>query len=211
MTIEWPRYLALTLMVLAVAYGYCKGRKASLVSGQSLAWTNIPLIALAIISIGPSIYAVILYFTYRFGLVQPSPPGYRFGSFVYFLPADFALINWAFVPLYVVCRVWPNRDAARPAMWFSVVAMSVPAAVLFGLAPEMISSAFDAGQGIGIIEAMLLWPPIAMIVPGIASMIIDAGTSSMFLLMALTGLLPTLGLMAWLMGQFAGRMVPKPR
>jgi hypothetical protein len=96
-------------------------------------------------------------------------------------------------------------------MWFSVVAMSVPAAVLFGLAPEMISSAFDAGQGIGIIEAMLLWPPIAMIVPGIASMIIDAGTSSMFLLMALTGLLPTLGLVAWLVGQFAGRMVPKPR
>ena len=80
-------------MVLAVAYGYRKGRKASLVSGQSLAWTNIPLIALAIISIGPSIYAVILYFTYRFGLVQPSPPGYRFGSFVYFLPADFALIQ----------------------------------------------------------------------------------------------------------------------
>jgi hypothetical protein len=104
MIIEWSRYLALILMLLAVVYGYRKGRNASVVSGQSLAWTNIPLIALAIISIGPSIYAVILYLTYRFGLVQPHAPGYSFGSFVYFLPVDFALINWAFVPLYVVCR-----------------------------------------------------------------------------------------------------------
>jgi hypothetical protein len=129
MAMDWPRYLALILMLLAVVYGYRKGRNASVVSGQSLAWTNIPLIALAIISIGPSICAVILYLTYRFGLVQPHAPGYRFGSFVYFLPVDFALINWAFVPLYVVCRIWPNLGAARLAMWFSVVAMSLPGAV----------------------------------------------------------------------------------
>jgi hypothetical protein len=105
MIIEWSRYLALILMLLAVVYGYRKGRNASVVSGQSLAWTNIPLIALAIISIGPSIYAVILYLTYRFGLVQPHAPGYSFGSFVYFLPVDFALINWAFVPLYELVPV----------------------------------------------------------------------------------------------------------
>jgi hypothetical protein len=209
MTIEWPRHLALLLMLLAVLYGYCKGRTASVASGQSLAWTNIPLIALAIISIGPSLYAVILYLTYKFGLVQPHAPGYRFGSFVYSLPAEFALINWAFVPLYVVCRVWPKLGAARLAMWFSVVAMSVPAAILFGLAPEMISSAVDSGQGIGIIEAVLLWSPIAMIWPGLASIMIDADTDVMFVLMALTGLLPTLGLMAWLMGQLAARHVRK--
>jgi hypothetical protein len=207
MMIEWPRHLALILMLLAVVYGYCKGRNASVGRGQSLAWTNIPLIALAIISIGPSLYAVILYLTYRFGLVQPDAPGYRFGSFVYFLPVDFALMNWAFVPLYVVCRIWPDRGAARPAMWFSVVAMSVPCAVLFALAPEMVSSARDAGQGIGIIEAVLLWSPIAAIVPGVASMIIDADTALMSVLMALAGFLPVLGLMAWLLGQFAGRAV----
>jgi hypothetical protein len=209
MIIEWPRYLALILMLLAVVYGYRKGRNASVVSGQSLAWTNIPLIALAIISIGPSIYAVILYLTYRFGLVQPHAPGYSFGSFVYFLPVDFALINWAFVPLYVVCRIWPNLGAARLAMWFSVVAMSVPGVVLFGLAPEMVSSAFDRGQGIGVIEAELLWSPISMIWPGITSIIFGAGIAFMFVLMALTGFLPILGLIAWLAGQLVGWVVRK--
>jgi hypothetical protein len=209
MIIEWSHYLALILMLLAVVYGYRKGRNASVVSGQSLAWTNIPLIALAIISIGPSIYAVILYLTYRFGLVQPHAPGYSFGSFVYFLPVDFALINWAFVPLYVCCRIWPNLGAAPLAMWFSVVAMSVPGVVLFGLAPEMVSSAFDSGQGIGVIEAELLWSPIAMIWPGIASIIFDADTAFAFVLMALTGFLPILGLIAWLVGQLVGWAVRK--
>jgi len=194
-------------MLLAVVYGHCKGRSAAAVSGQSLAWTNIPLIALAIISIGPSIFAVILYLTYRFGLVQPPARGFRFGSFVYSLPVDFALMNWAFVPLYVVCRIRPNLGAARLAMWFSVVVISVPNVVLFGLAPEMISSAYDSGQGIGIIQAVLLWPPIAMIWPGLASLIIDADTSLMFVLMALTGVLPTLGLVTWA-GRLVGRAVP---
>jgi hypothetical protein len=207
MIIEWPRSIALILMLLAVVYGYRKGRNASVVSGQSLAWTNIPLIALAIISIGPSVYAVILYLTYRFGLVQPHAPGYRFGSFVYLLPVDLALINWAFVPLYVVCRTWPKLGAARFAMWFSVVAMSVPGAVLFALAPEMISSAFDSGQGIGIIEAVLFWSPINW--PPLTSIIIDAPVAFMFVLMALTGFLPILGLIAWLAGQLVGRVVPK--
>ena len=209
MIIEWSHYLALILMLLAVVYGYRKGRNASVVSGQSLAWTNIPLIALAIISIGPSIYAVILYLTYRFGLVQPHAPGYSFGSFVYFLPVDFALINWAFVPLYVVCRIWPNLGAAPLAMWFSVVAMSVPGVVLFGLAPEMVSSAFDSGQGIGVIEAELLWSPISMIWLGITSIIFGAGIDFMFVLMALTGFLPILGLIAWLVGQLVGWVVRK--
>jgi hypothetical protein len=118
-------------------------------------------------------------------------------------------MNWAFVPLYVVCRVWPKLGAARIAMWFSVVAMSVPAAILFALAPEMISSAFDAGQGIGIIEAALFWSPLSMIWPGLASIIIDADTAFMFVLMALTGFLPNLGLIAWLVGQLAGRSVHK--
>jgi len=117
-------------------------------------------------------------------------------------------MNWAFVPLYVVCRVRPNLGAARLAMWFSVVVMSVPNLVLFGLAPEMISSAYDSGQGIGIIQAVLLWPPIAMIWPGLASLIIDADTSLMFVLMALTGVLPTLGLVTWVAGRLVGRAVP---
>jgi hypothetical protein len=196
-SVEWPRYLVLTVLMLLVAFGYFRGH------GRSPAWTNIPLIALAIISIGPSVFAVILYLSYKFGLAQPSAPGYRFGSFIYFLPADFALLNWAFVPLYVIGRIW-HAGSARPAMWFAVVAMSVPNIVLFGLAPEMVSNARDAGQGIGIIEAVLLWSPIQMIWPGIYAIVDAAGFEYFFVLNALTGFLPILGLAAWSLGRFVG-------
>jgi hypothetical protein len=199
--VEWPRYLVLIVLLLLAAFGYWRGR------GHAPAWTNIPLIALAILSIGPSVCAVILYLSYEVGLIQPSAPGYRFGSFVYFLPADFALLNWAFVPLYVVGRIRPPAGSARLAMWFAVVAMSLPNVVLFGLAPEMVSNARDAGQGIGIIEAVLLRSPIEAIFPGIFAIVDAAGFEYSFVLNALTGFLPILGLVAWLLGQFAGRQV----
>ena len=199
--LEWPRYLALIVLLLLAAFGYRRGRS------RAPAWTNIPLIALAILSIGPSVCAVILYLSYKFGLMQPSAPGYHFSSFVYSLPVDFALQNWAFVPLYVVGRIWPHAGSARLAMWFAVVAMSVPNVVLFGLAPEMISSARDAGQGIGIIQAMLLWSPIQTILPGIFAIADAAGFQYSFILYALTGFLPILGLVAWLLGQLVGRLV----
>ncbi|MET0679024.1 MAG: hypothetical protein ABW175_24765 [Bradyrhizobium sp.] len=199
--VEWPRYLALMVLLLLVAFGYCRGRS------RSPAWTNIPLIALAILSIGPSVCAVILYFLYKFGLIQPGAPGYQFGSFVYSLPADFALLNWAFVPLYVVGRIRPHAGSARLAMWFAVVAMSVPNVVLFGLAPEMISNARDAGQGIGIIEAVLLWSPIQTILPGNLAIVDSAGFEYSFVVNALTGLLPTLGLVAWLLGRLVGGQI----
>ena len=112
-SVEWPNYLALMVLLLLVVFGYCWGRR------DSLAWSNIPLVALAIISIGPSVCAVILYFAYKFGLSEPPARGYKFGSFVYSLPVDFALLNWAFVPLYVVGRIWPHVGSARLAMWFA--------------------------------------------------------------------------------------------
>ena len=203
-SVEWPRHLVLIVLLLLVAFGYFRGRS------RSPAWTNIPLIALAILSIGPSVCAVILYFSYEFGLIQPGAPGYRFGSFVYSLPADFVLLNWAFVPLYVVGRIWPRAGSARLAMWFAVVAMSVPNLVLFGLAPEMISNARDAGQGIGVIEAVLLWSPIQTILPGIYAIVDAAGFEYSFVINALTGFLPILGLVAWLFGKLVGWQFEPP-
>lgn len=164
------------LMLLAAAFGYYKGRNAAVVSGQSLTWTHIPLIALAIISIGPSIAAVILYLAYTFGIIQPGAYGFRFSKvFIFESPVSFALINWPFVALYLICRIWPKLGAARFAMWFSVVAMSLPNVVLFLLAPEMVSNAFDAGQGIGITEAMFSLPIITILWPGTYPSLFDAG------------------------------------
>jgi len=198
---EWPHYLALTILLFVALFGYFGGR------GRSRAWSNVPLIVLATLSIGPSVCAVILYLAYKFGLAQPPARGYQFRAFIYLLPVDFALMNWAFVPLYVVSRIWPRAGSARLAMWFAVVAMSVPNVILFGLAPEMVSNAVDAGQGIGIMEAVLLSSPIQMIWPWLGAIILDANFEVSFVLSALTGVLPTLGLVAWLLGQFAERQV----
>ncbi len=196
-----PHYLVLIVLLLLVAFGFLRGL------GRSPAWTNIPLVALAILSIGPSVCAVILYLSYKFGLIQPGARGYQFGSLIYSLPADFALLNWAFVPLYVVGRIWPGAGSDRLAMWFAVVAMSVPNFVLFGLAPEMLSNARDAGQGIGIIEAVLFWSPIQTILPGLFSIVDAAGFEYSLVLHALTGFLPILGLVAWLLGRLVGGQV----
>jgi len=81
-------------------------------------------------------------------------------------------------------------------MWLSVVAMSLPNVVLFGLAWEMVSNARDAGQGIGIIEATLSFPFIALIFPSI----LDAGDGIVFVVSALTAPMPILGLIGWLVG-----------
>jgi len=91
-------------------------------------------------------------------------------------------------------------------MWFSVVAMALPNVFLFVLAPEMISNARDAGQGIGIMEALLLSSPIHVIWPAIAAIITDADSRYFLVLAALTGFLPILGLAAWWLGQLFGRL-----
>ena len=200
-SINSPDDLALMLMLLALAFGYYKGRSAPGLNGQSIFWTNVPLIALAAISLGPSSCAVILYLAYELHLLQPAAPGYKFGSTVLEMPREFALINWAFVPLYGTCRGWPTLRGARRSMWYSVIAMSVPNLMLFGLAPEMITNARGAGQGIGFVMAVLLSSPIAAIWPGIVDTISGPGTSFQLIFMALIGFLPILGLIGWSVGK----------
>jgi hypothetical protein len=104
----------------------------------------------------------------------------------------------------MTCRLWPNFGSARSAMWFSVVAMSLPNVLLFALAWEMVSNVFDAGQGIGVIEAVLILPIIAMIWPGPYPSIFDAGYGIGFVLSALMAPVPFFGLIGWLVGQLIG-------
>src|SRR6267154_1752270 len=93
LTSDLYRYLALAVMLLAILFGYRKGRGLVSVSGRPLAWTQVPLIAFAIASLGPSAFAIIIYLGYTFGLIQP-PSGYRFSTYIGDLPFDFAVINW---------------------------------------------------------------------------------------------------------------------
>ena len=111
LTSDLYNYLALAVMLLAILFGYRKGRDVVSVSSQSLAWTQVPLTAFAIASIGPSAFAIIIYLGYKFGLIQPEPSGYSFSRE---LPFDFAVINWGFVALYLTCRC--GRISARPGL-----------------------------------------------------------------------------------------------
>lgn len=203
------KFLALAVLLLAILFGYWKGRNAAPPSGHSLAWTRVPLITWVIASIGPSILAIIIYLGYRVGLIQPPASGYQFSIFIQILPLDFAVITWGFVALYLVCRLWPDLRGAQSAMWFSVVAMALPNIVLFFLAPEMVSNVRDAGQGIGVIEAMLILPIVAMFLPGPVADIFDAGYGIGPVISTLMAPIPFLGLIGWLVGWAASRVRPK--
>ena len=189
------KYLALAVMLLAILFGYCKGRHVVSVKNQSLAWTHVPLIAFVTASIGPSAFAVIIYLGYKIGLIQPPPSGYSFSTYIGGLPFDFAVMNWGFVALYLTCRLWPDFGSARSAMWLSVVLMSLPNVLLFSLAPTMVSNVFDAGQGIGIVEAMLILP---------FALIFDPDSGIGLVISALIAPIPFLGMIGWLVGQFVG-------
>ena len=203
------KYWAVAVMLLAIlfAFAYRKARDVVSASSRPLAWTHVPLIAFAMVSLGPSAVAIMIYLGYKSGLIQPGPSGYRFSTFIRDLPFDFAVINWPFVALYVTCRLWPDFGAARSAMWLSVAVMSLPNVLLFALAPTMVANVFDAGQGIGIVEAMLTFPIIAMLWPGPVPDIFDAGIGAV--ISALTAPIPVLGLLGWLAGQWMGRTVSK--
>ena len=196
------KYLAVAVMLLAILFAYFKGRGAVSAGSRSLAWTHVPLIAFAIASLGPSAFAIMIYLGYKVGLIQPPPSGYRFSTFIAGLPFDFAVMNWTFVALYVTCRLRPNFGSARFVMWLSVVAMSLPNVLLFSLAWDMVSNARGAGQGIGVIEAMLIFPTVAMIWPGVLPDIPDAVLN---VISVFTAPIPILGLISWLPAQLIGR------
>jgi hypothetical protein len=205
------KYSALAVMLLAILLAYYKGRHAVSANGRSLAWTQVPMIAFLTVSIGPSAVATLIYLGYKSGLLQAGPSGYRFSTFIFRLPLDFAVMNWGFVALYVTCRLSPNFGSARPnfgsarsAMWLSATAMSFLNVPLFFLAPEMVSNVFDAGQGIGVIQAMLgmpLWYPDFL----------DPDSGIGLLVFAPLAPIPFLGLIGWIAGRFIGWPASSPK
>lgn len=193
------KYSALAVMLLAILLAYTKGRHAVSANGRSLAWTQVPLIAFVTVSIGPSAVATLIYLGYKSGLLQAGPSGYRFSTFIFQLPLDFAVMNWGFVALYVTCRLSPN-GSARSAMWVSATAMSLLNVPLFFLAPEMVSNVRDAGQGIGIIQGMLSMP--LWFGPHLDFLNPDSGIG--LLVFAPLAPIPLLGLIGWIAGRFIG-------
>ena len=205
------QYSALAVMLLAILLAYYKGRHAVSANGRSLAWTQVPMIAFLTVSIGPSAVATLIYLGYKSGLLEAGPSGYRFSTFIFQLPLDFAVMNWGFVALYVTCRLSPNFGSARPnfgsarsAMWLSATAMSFLNVPLFFLAPEMVSNVFDAGQGIGVIQAMLgmpLWYPDFL----------DPDSGIGLLVFAPLAPIPFSGLIGWIAGRFIGWPASSPK
>jgi hypothetical protein len=198
------KHSALAVMLLAILLAYYKGRHAVSANGRSLAWTQVPLIAFLTVCIGPSAVATLIYLAYKSGLLQAGPHGYRFSAFIFQLPLDFALMNWGFVALYVTCRLSPNVGAARSAMWLSATAMSFLNVPLLFLAPTMVSNVFDAGQGIGVIQAMLGMP---LWFPGFLDL--DSGIG--LLVFAPLAPIPLLGLIGWIAGRFMGWTASSPK
>jgi hypothetical protein len=204
LTSDLFKYSALAVMLLAILLAYYKGRHAVSANGRSLAWTQVPLIAFLTVSIGPSAVATLIYLGYKSGLLQAGPSGYRFSTFIFQLPLDFAVMNWGFVALYVTCRLSPNFGSARSAMWLSATAMSFLNVPLFFLAPEMVSNVFDAGQGIGVVLAMLgmpLWYPDFL----------DPDSGIGLLVFAPLAPIPFSGLIGWIAGRFIGWTDSSPK
>lgn len=197
---DTSKYAILAVMLVAIVLASYRGRHAVLANGQSLGWTQVPLIAFLTVSLGPSAVAILIYLGYKLGLSEAGPSGYRFSSFISQLPLDFATMNWGFVVLYVTCQLLPNFRSARLAMWLSVVAMSLLNVPLFFLAPEMVSNVVDAGQGIGVVEAMLSMP----VWFGPYPKFLDPDSGIGTLLFGLLAPIPVLGLIGWLAGQFIG-------
>lgn len=201
------KYAALALLLLAILLACYKGRHAISANGRSLAWTQIPLIAFVTVSIGPSAIATILYLGYKSGLLQAGPSGYRFSSFIFQLPLDFAVMNWGFVALYVTCRLAPNFRSARSAMWLSAAVMSLLNVPLLFLAPDMVSNVFDAGQGIGIVQAVLSMPLWFGSYPGF----LNPDSALGLLVFAPLAPIPLAGLVCWIAVQLIAGPASSPK
>jgi hypothetical protein len=149
--------------------------------GAAVVWPYIPLIAFAVLCVGPSVLAPILYLLSAAvdlrGLAGANPRAPGLAALLFY-PLLFVLPYWPFLALYDVTRKALIRDPSsrqsiRLATIASTIAMALPCSlVLIGTPAEMMSSARDAGQGTGI--AMLFYA-IFLPFPGIVGWWIGHG------------------------------------
>jgi len=150
---------------------------------HGLRWMFMPIIAFAIFAVGPSVITLITYFLNL--AVDLSP-------FVGRRPLD--LITLLLQPFLLTLALWPflylygaTRDKLieQPAEWRSLrlatigatVALSLPSAIfLVAVAPEITSTARDAGQGVGI---MIFFFMILLPIPGVIGWVIGRGIAWM--------------------------------
>lgn len=92
-------------------------------------------------------------------------------------------------------------------MWVSATVMSVLNLPLIFLAPEMVSNVFDAGQGIGIVQAMLSMP----LWFGSYPAFLDPDSGIGLLVFAPLAPIPLLGLVGWIAGQLIGGPASSPK
>jgi hypothetical protein len=92
-------------------------------------------------------------------------------------------------------------------MWLSASAMSFLNVPLFFLAPEMVSNVFDAGQGIGVIQALLSMPLWFGPYPDF----LDPDSGIGLLVFAPLAPIPFLGLIGWIAGRFMGWPASSPK
>lgn len=92
-------------------------------------------------------------------------------------------------------------------MWLSAIPMSFLNVPLFFLAPEMVSNVFDAGQGIGVIQAMLSMPLWFGPYPDFLDP--DSGIG-LFVFEPLAPI-PLSGLIGWIAGRFIGWTASSPK
>jgi hypothetical protein len=151
------------LVVIVVVLSLSTWPRLGSVPRNLLRWTRIPLIAFAVLAVGPSARGLILHVLYLAGahFIPFIGPLERPPRLDLILGAPLALTVglWPFLTLYGITlnKLIQGRStwrSVRMAMIVSVAAMSLPSTfLLVAQLQEFMSSAPDAGQGAGILCA----------------------------------------------------------
>jgi hypothetical protein len=155
-------FISVTVVLLSMSTWPRRGS----VPSKLPAWTRVPLIAIAIFAVGPSVLGLILHVLYLAGanlgqFIGPLEKPPRLDAVV-FDPVVLTAGLWPFLTLYGVTLNSLMQDrstwrSVRMAMIVSVATMSLPSTfLLVATVQEMMSSAPDAGQGTGILCVLFM-------------------------------------------------------